>query len=202
MSEAEALLLSLAERGEEEDDVVRVASPAQQEASLEASLIAAARAGEAEAFGGLYDLYAPMVHGLLLARLPWSEVDDVLQDVFVQAFKRLHTLRENNAFGGWLAMIARNRATDFYRRAHRTTELTEDIPAQTIHPENETLEALAAIRALPSAYRETLVLRFVEGMTGTEIAARTGLTHASVRVNLSRGMKMLREKLGMEKHLR
>jgi RNA polymerase sigma-70 factor (ECF subfamily) len=50
---------------------------------------------------------------------------------------------------------------------------------------------------LPEAYRETLVLRLVEGMTGPEIAARTGLTAASVRVNLHRGMKQLREKLGV-----
>ena len=51
------------------------------------------------------------------------------------------------------------------------------------------------IRSLPEAYRETLVLRLVEGMTGPEIAERTGLTAASVRVNLHRGMKMLREQL-------
>jgi RNA polymerase sigma-70 factor (ECF subfamily) len=57
---------------------------------------------------------------------------------------------------------------------------------------------LEAIRQLPEAYRETLVLRLVEGMTGTEIAERTGLRAESVRVNLHRGMKMLREKLGME----
>ena len=54
---------------------------------------------------------------------------------------------------------------------------------------------LAAIRALPEAYRETLVLRLVEGMTGPEIAERTGLTAGSVRVNLYRGMKQLRERL-------
>ena len=46
------------------------------------------------------------------------------------------------------------------------------------------------------AYREPLILRLVEGMTGPEIAARTGLKHGSVRVNLCRGMQMLREKLG------
>ena len=49
------------------------------------------------------------------------------------------------------------------------------------------------IRGLPEAYRETLIMRLVEGMTGPEIAARTGLTPESVRVNLCRGMKMLRE---------
>ena len=57
-------------------------------------------------------------------------------------------------------------------------------------------EILELIRSLPEAYRETLVLRLVEGMTGPEIAERTGLTAASVRVNLHRGMKQLREKLG------
>ena len=55
---------------------------------------------------------------------------------------------------------------------------------------------LEVVRGLPEAYRETLVLRLVEGMTGPEIAARTGMTPASVRVNLHRGMKLLREKLG------
>ena len=59
-------------------------------------------------------------------------------------------------------------------------------------------EILAIIRTLPDAYRETLVLRLVEGMTGPEIAARTGLTAASVRVNLHRGMKLLRTKLGFK----
>ena len=55
---------------------------------------------------------------------------------------------------------------------------------------------LAVVRALPEPYREPLILRLVEGMTGPEIATRTGLTHGSVRVNLCRGMQLLREKLG------
>jgi len=55
---------------------------------------------------------------------------------------------------------------------------------------------LEAIKRLPESYRETLILRLVEGMTGSEIAARTGLTADSVRVNLCRGMKLLRACLG------
>src|SRR6202040_4005030 len=57
-------------------------------------------------------------------------------------------------------------------------------------------EILESVRSLPEAYRETLILRLVEGMTGPEIAAKTGLSHGSVRVNLNRGMQQLREKLG------
>lgn len=173
------------------------AQPA-REPSPDAALVEAVRRGDRESFGQLYDLYGPMVHGILLARVPWGEVDDLVQDVFLVAFKRLHTLREAGAFGGWLAMIARNRAVDFHRRKRETEELPEDL-AQRSSVDPEAAEALALIRALPEAYRETLVLRLVEGMTGPEIAERTGLTPASVRVNLHRGMKLLREKLGMEK---
>jgi RNA polymerase sigma-70 factor (ECF subfamily) len=49
--------------------------------------------------------------------------------------------------------------------------------------------------SLSEAYRETVILRLVEGMTGPEIAAHTGMTHGSVRVNLHRGMEQLRAKL-------
>ena len=49
---------------------------------------------------------------------------------------------------------------------------------------------------MPETYRETMVLRFVEGLTGPEIAERTGLAPVSVRVNLHRGVRLLRKKLG------
>ncbi len=166
-----------------------------------AALVAAARGGDRAAFGGLYDRYARMVHGILLARVPRGEVDDLVHDVFLQALRRLHTLRDDSAFGAWLAMIARNRANDYYRRTPETGELPENLTGpglETPGPKAEALAALAAVRSLPEAYRETLILRLVEGMTGPEIAARTGLTPASVRVNLHRGMKQLREKLGKD----
>jgi RNA polymerase sigma-70 factor (ECF subfamily) len=176
------------------------AAPAQGSLKLssDAPLVEAVRRGDHDAFGRLYDLYGPMVHGILLARVPFDEVDDLVQDVFLLAFKRIQSLREAGAFGGWLAMIARNRAVDFYRRKRETEELPENL-TQARSVDAEAAEALALIRTLPDAYRETLVLRLVEGMTGPEIALLTGLTPASVRVNLHRGMKLLREKLGMEK---
>ena len=56
---------------------------------------------------------------------------------------------------------------------------------------------LTALRELPEAYQETMILRLVEGMSGPEIAEQTGLSPGSVRVNLHRGMKLLRDKLGI-----
>ena len=169
------------------------------ETSKQALLVRAVRSGEQEAFGALYSLYAPMVHGILLARVPWGEVDDLVQEVFLAALKKLNTLRDDDAFGGWLAMIARNRAMDFHRRNRETQELREEVAARDhVDVRREAEQVLEAICGLPEAYRETLVLRLVEGMTGPEIAERTGLTPASVRVNLHRGMKLLRNQLGME----
>ena len=112
------------------------------------------------------------------------------------AWRNLRTLRDPAAFGGWLSMIARNRATDYHRRTAETVELPDDLHAAgSTTARAEALAVLDMIKSLPEAYRETLVLRLVEGMTGPEIAERTGLTAASVRVNLHRGMKLLREKL-------
>ena len=178
-------------------ETARAVEPA-YEPSADALLVEAVRDGDRDSFGQLYSLYGAMVHGILLARVPWEEVDDLVQDVFLVAFKRINTLREAGAFGGWLAMIARNRAVDFHRRKRETENLPDNL-AQRRSVSREAAEALRLIRALPEAYRETLVLRLVEGMTGPEIAERTGLTPASVRVNLHRGMKLLRQKLGMEK---
>jgi RNA polymerase sigma-70 factor (ECF subfamily) len=168
----------------------------------EDSLVSAARDGDRAAFGRLYDRYARMVHGILLARVPPREVDDLVQEVFLLALRQLHGLRDTSRFGGWLATITRNRANDYFRKSIPDAEVTEPVSENQAEnrttnnaAEQEAAAILAVVRALPETYREPLILRLVEGMTGPEIAARTGLTHGSVRVNLYRGMQMLREKL-------
>ena len=166
----------------------------------DAACVAAAQAGDRSAFGLLYDRYASLVHGILLAHVPALDVDDLVHDVFLAALRALSSLRDPAAFGGWLAKIARNRARDYYRRAPRRAEneLEDSLPGSgpgSTAANAELRAALSAIRELPQTYRETLLLRLVEGMTGPEIALRTGLTPGSVRVNLHRGMKLLREKL-------
>jgi RNA polymerase sigma-70 factor, ECF subfamily len=166
------------------------------QAAEDGQLVRLALAGDSIAFDTLYERYARIVHGLLLARVGRDEVDDLVQDVFLTAWRRLDDLRDPAAFGGWIAMIARNRATDFHRRSAEFVELPANLesPGDTSNAADANA-ALAAIRSLPDAYRETLILRLVEGLSGPEIAERTGLTPGSVRVNLHRGMKLLRDKL-------
>jgi RNA polymerase sigma-70 factor (ECF subfamily) len=157
-------------------------------------LVEAAQAGDRASFAALYARFARTVHGIVLARVPRADVDDLVQDVFLVAMQRLPALEDPAAFPGWLGAIARHRTVDFFRRRRPTSELP-DLPAPPAGDQVEALAILAAIRSLPATYAETLTLRLVEGFTGPEIAASTGLTEGSVRVNLHRGMKQLRERL-------
>ena len=171
-------------------------STAEPAVPVTAHLVDRARAGDREAFDEIYRMFAPLIHGVVLARVRTDDVQDIVQDVFLAAYNNLDTLRENDAIGGWLVRIARNRAAEFYRRSRTTEELSDDLASKN-NPDAEAREILTAIRALPDAYRETLILRLVEGMTGHEIAERTGLKPESVRVNLHRGMDLLRQALGV-----
>ncbi len=161
----------------------------------EAALVRAAQGGDRSAFGHLYEQYARMVHGVLLSHVSYTDAEDLVQDVFVRALEQLSSLRNPAAFGGWLAAIARRVATDLHRKRKVFTD-TKDRAGGGTPPDREAFGVLAVVQSLPEAYRETLVLRLVEEMTGPEIARRTGLTPESVRVNLCRGMKLLREALG------
>ncbi len=170
------------------------------ESSDDHAVVRAAQSGDRAAWNTLYRRHARLVHGVLLARVPVEVAGDLVHEVFLQAFARARDVRDPHAFGGWLAAIARNRAADWRRRRRDTEELPEALPAPAGDPDApiDAARALAALRRLPEAYRETLTLRLVEGLNGPEIALRTGLSPGSVRVNLHRGLKLLRRELGWE----
>lgn len=169
-------------------------------------MVLRARNGDRAAFTSLYQDFAATVHGIVLSHAGVREAEDVTQEVFVNAFQRLPELRDPAAFPAWLCTAARNAAIDRRRSRARAPQLAE-LTAADGHaaldraPFDQAAgtelreRVLAQVQALPAAYRETLVLRLVEGLTGPEIAARTGLTHGSVRVNLTRGMAQLRQHL-------
>jgi RNA polymerase sigma-70 factor (ECF subfamily) len=137
-----------------------------------------------------------MVHAIALSRLQADDIADAVQETFFRALRRLSSLRQADAFGTWLGTIARNVVRDMQRtRATQTGEGEEPLRPATQQHELEARAALRVIRALPKAYRETVAMRVVKGMTGPEIAHCTGLSAGSVRVNLHRGMKLLRRRL-------
>ena len=162
--------------------------------------VAAARAGDHEAFTALHRHFGRMVHAIVITRVGASEASDLVQDVFLQVFQKLSSLEDDQAFPAWLAQLARNRAAR-HARDDRHDEPLDDEP-NLVAPDRsaapDAKKIIRALQALPEAYAETLAMRLIEGMTGPEIAERTGLTPGSVRVNLHRGMAQLRAKLGLQ----
>jgi RNA polymerase sigma-70 factor (ECF subfamily) len=140
-----------------------------------------------------------MVFGILLSRVRRVDAEDLSQEVFLAAWKGLPTLRSDAHVGGWLATIARNAAARHHQRARPAPEpLPEALPdrrGRTAQREAEGAELLEVLRGLPETYRDSLVLRLVEGMSGPQIAELTGLSPGSVRTHLARGRELLREAL-------
>ncbi len=159
----------------------------------------AARQGDKEAFAHIYREFAPAVHGIVLARVGPHEVDDLVQEAFLKIYKGLATVRDARAMPGWICTVARNLATDLQRkdirRPRNSADATQILGSleEPVTSDGELRQRVwQRIQELPESYREPLTLRLVEGLSGPEIAARTGLKATSVRVNLCRGMAMLR----------
>lgn len=158
------------------------------------SLVVAARAGDPVAFERLYARFHKVVHATVIARVSAVDADDIVQDVFGEAWAKLGSLRKPAAFPGWLRTLARNLAID-HRRKFGPVRVARDLAVDP-PPRAEAVAALQALRELPATYAETLAMRLIEGLSGPEIAERTGMTPESVRVNLHRGFKLLRARLG------
>ena len=170
-----------------------------REAAL-AALVTAAQRGDRAAFTTIYERLLRVGHAIALAHVPLGDAGDVVQDVFAEAWLKMTSLREQAAFPGWIVTLARSRAIDHARKRPPATVAVESADAGgklavSPPPRAEAMAALEAILALPDTYRETIIMRAVEGLSSADIAERTGMTPASVRVHLHRGMQLLRDKL-------
>src|SRR5258706_7489371 len=141
----------------------------------DADLVRAAQAGDVASFELLYAKYSPVVHSILLGRLPPADADDVTQNVFITALTKLGSLREPAAFAGWIARTARNAAEDHRRGMAATLEIDGEIDAGidaalatrgTQSEDAEAARAWQAIRDLPEADRDTVMARLAAGISG------------------------------------
>ncbi len=158
-----------------------------------------ARSSERPSLEDIYRDYRRTAHGIALAHVGPADADDVCQEAFMAIGRGLRTVRDLDALPAWVCTVVRNTARDHLRKRSRRPRLVaEKVAEPSRRPDDvEVLRrrVLEHIASFSEAYRETLILRLAEGLTGPEIAERTGLTPGSVRVNLCRGMAALREKL-------
>ena len=130
--------------------------------------------------------------------------DDLMQETLLAAWHGLPQLREVEAVVPWMFGIARNQGRKAYRKIEREPQSMQASEVVPVAPSTDSSRGLQTevflrhLQGLPEAYRTSLALRLMEGCSGEEIASVVGLTAASVRVNLHRGLKLLRESLGQE----
>jgi RNA polymerase sigma-70 factor (ECF subfamily) len=180
----------------------------EQAQTSDSDLLHAIARGDEAALASLYDRYRLILFGLILRILhSRPEAEDVLQDVFIQVWRRARDFDESRgrAFT-WLVTLARSRTIDRLRslnsRQRTANEAVEAAPGSVSDAAEDAFKSEQrevvrnALRELPAEQREALVLAYFEGLTQTEIASRTGSPLGTVKTRMRSGMTKLRAVLG------
>jgi RNA polymerase sigma-70 factor (ECF subfamily) len=173
-------------------------------------LAAKAREGDAAAMEELYLRYRqPVFRIVYRSTRNIDEAEDIVQDVFLKAFERLHTFREQSRFSTWLMRIALNLCTDRARMRQRRQELLEreaDHKLAWCHPDApdpmETAQQNAfheafytALNQLPDHHRQLIILRDLEEMDYETIAQILGTSVGAVKLRVMRARRAFKAKL-------
>jgi RNA polymerase sigma-70 factor (ECF subfamily) len=174
---------------------------------LSAHEIEQVKAGDALAFEALYNKYKRTVYGLCLRNIKNAgDAEDLTQEVFLQVYRRVCTLRDGNAFKSWLFRVTTNTILMHARRRRLSpislhyilesaTSAVVGIVQTLVSPAREPIERITLARAiggLPKRRRSVLVLHDIKGMTHREIAASLGVSINTTKSNLSRAHHQLR----------
>lgn len=152
--------------------------------------------------------YGPMIRRIASSHEADRELaEELVQDMLFAIWSALPSFHGDGRVRAFVARIATNRAVTHIRKAlrrGRTVELSLDAPAPTAGPEDEAItrderaRLLAAVRSLPLAYREPVLLT-LEGFVFAEIASVLGISVNAVAVRMSRAKDLLRERMGAKR---
>jgi RNA polymerase sigma-70 factor (ECF subfamily) len=151
--------------------------------------------------GRLYDRYSSIVYSVALRVLgDTGRAEDVLQEVFMQLWRNPGVFDSSRGnLGAWLAVIARNRAIDLIRKRQPETDIADVIVS--VEPDMagdaERARAMEKVRGaledMPTAQRSALEMAYFEGLTHTEIAAKTGEPLGTIKTRIRAGLLALRK---------
>jgi RNA polymerase sigma-70 factor (ECF subfamily) len=167
----------------------------------DSALWSAMRSGDARAMAMLYDRYSSIVYAVALRVLSDSAAaEDVLQEVFLKLWRNPGSFDgTRGALGPWLAVISRNHSIDVLRKRHPQTDLDDVV--LSVEPDMagdaERVMAMEKVRgamgAMPAAQRAALEMAYFQGLTHTEIAAKTGEPLGTIKTRIRAGLLALRK---------
>lgn len=164
---------------------------------IERQLVLAARDGDRKAFQELYLAHVDVIHRYIDRRVA-RDAEDLTADVFVRAYRAIGRYEWRGVpFRAWLIRIAANIVANHHARTKRAVPLDDYDAADPSHEDTadrrlEADEILHLVHELPDVQCQTVVLRFVEGLSAAEVAAVIGTTEEAVRAATYRGLKNLR----------
>ncbi len=169
----------------------------------ESELIRKAQKGNSEAFEWLYQRHVRRIYALCLRMVSDpSRAEDLTQDVFVRLWKQLGSFRHESAFTTWMHRLAVNVVVSDIRSTKRRdsrvvhTDTLEDFEREVKEAMPETrMDLEKAIAALPAGAKEMLVLHDIEGYRYREIAEMLEVAEGTVKSQISRARRLLREVL-------
>lgn len=166
-------------------------------------LVERAQAGEAEAFGRLYDQYSDTVYRYIYYRVGGkATAEDLTSETFLRALRRISTFTwQGRDFGAWLVTIARNLVADHFKSSRFRLEVTtgEMLDANEVErsPEDSVLESLSnaalleAVRKLNPQQQECVTLRFLQGLSVAETARAMGKNEGAIKTLQYRAVRTL-----------
>jgi RNA polymerase sigma factor (sigma-70 family) len=167
--------------------------------AAEPSLVALAMSGDDKAFEELVRRRQGFIRGLMRQLSgDWAVADDFAQEAFLQAWRKLRTLRAPGAFGGWLRQIAVNVFLQHIRRTELEVEDSDEVAPYTVVDHGDTsvqMDLEKALVRLRPGERLCVVLAYGEQMSHGEICSATGLPLGTVKSHISRGSARLRQYL-------
>jgi len=168
---------------------------------MEREMIAGIRGGREAAMTQLYDRYSAIVYSVALRVLgDTGAAEDVVQEIFMQLWRKPESFdASRGSLGAWLAVIARHRAIDALRKRKPETHIAEVVIALDIDLEEEAGRKIAiekvrgALAGMPPEQRKAVELAFFEGLTHSEVAAKTGEPLGTVKTRIRSALMTLRK---------